>query len=231
MNISENIQRLRVQMGEASVKSGRSPADILLVAATKTQPKEPIVKAIESGVDACGENRVQELTEKNAQNTYAGAPLHFIGHLQKNKVNKVVGICDLIQSVDSEELLTLISKQAKALNIIQDVLIQVNIGNDPAKFGVPAEGAIKMLEHARGLDSIKVRGLMTIPQISETSGENRRFFAAMYNLFVDIRGKTYDNVSMDFLSMGMSEDFYDAILEGANMVRVGSSIFGVRNYI
>ena len=171
-----------------------------------------------------------EILEKLPQGAYAGKPLHFIGHLQRNKVKNVVGTCDLIQSVDSAELLDLIGRRAAAMDLVQKVLLEVNIGREPAKSGVLPEQLDRLLDHAAGIGSIAVCGLMAIPPISAFPGGNIQYFEAMYNLFIDIKGKKYDNISMQLLSMGMSDDYTDAIACGANMVRVGSAIFGARVY-
>ena len=173
------------------------------------------------------------MTEKLAQGAYTGAPLHFIGHLQTNKVRQVVGKVDLIQSVDSPELLAMIEKRAAGQGIVQDILLEVNTGGEAAKSGVAAgvpPALPELRETAAGCAHIRVRGLMAIPPVAETSDGNHAYFAKMHELFVDIGRKKYDNVFMDFLSMGMSGDFEDAISAGANMVRVGSSIFGARDY-
>ena len=228
--ITENVAAIRERIAAAAVKSGRKPEEILLVAATKMNGADRVREAVAAGVDACGENRVQELLEKNAQSAYAGRPLHFIGHLQTNKVRQIVGLVDLIQSVDSETLLRKIDAQAEKRGVVQDVLIEVNIGGEEAKSGVAPAELEPLLGIAAGCEHLRVRGLMAIPPIAAEPGGNRDYFSAMQQLFVDIKGKKYDNVSMDFLSMGMSDDFEDAILCGANMVRVGSSIFGARHY-
>jgi hypothetical protein len=228
-DISENVRLVRERMERAQSRAGVS-GKVQLVAATKMNSAERVALAIAAGVDACGENRVQEMTEKLSQGAYVGAPLHFIGHLQKNKVNKVVGNVDLIESVDSPELLRLISARAKALGLRQEVLLELSLAGEAAKTGAPVDTLPQLLEAAEALDGIFVRGLMTVPPISTKEGENRPYFAALYKLFVDIGRKKYNNVSMDFLSMGMSGDFEDAILEGANAVRVGSAIFGNRDY-
>ena len=212
--IAENIAAIRARIDAAARTTGRTGADITLVAATKMNDAARVREAVAAGIDACGENRVQEMTEKLAQGAYTGAPLHFIGHLQTNKVRQVVGKVDLIQSVDSPELLAMIEKRAAGQGIVQDILLEVNIGGEAAKSGA----------------HIRVRGLMAIPPVAETSDGNHAYFTKMHELFVDIGRKKYDNVSMDFLSMGMSGDFEDAISAGANMVRVGSSIFGARDY-
>lgn len=206
------------------------PPGVMLVAAAKMNGADRIREAIAAGVNACGENRVQEMLEKNAQHAYDGAPLHFIGHLQKNKVKYVVGLCSLIESVDSPALLRLIDSRAGALGITQDVLLELNIAGELSKSGIPPSGLNEILEISASLDSIRVRGLMCVPPISEKPGQNRPYFAKMHDLFVDIGAKKYDNVSMDLLSMGMSGDYLDAVAEGANLVRLGSAIFGARNY-
>ena len=230
MTITENVALVRQRMLSAEAAAGISPGSTLLVAATKMNDAARVREAILAGVDACGENRVQELTEKNAQGAYAGKPLHFIGHLQRNKVRQVVGVCSLIESVDSAELISLIGKRAVSLGITQDILLEVNIGGELSKSGVSPDELPALLEAAASTGGIWVRGLMAIPPISTIPGQNRPFFARMRQLWVDIGSKKYNNVTMDFLSMGMSGDFEDAILEGSNMVRVGTAIFGARNY-
>lgn len=230
MSIVKNIQEIRQRIEAAAVASGRSADEITLVGAAKMNPAEAVQEAIHAGIDAIGENRVQELMEKQEQNAYVGAPLHLIGHLQKNKVKYVVGVVDLIESVDSEALLQAIAARAEKLGIVQDVLLEINIAGEASKSGMaPAELPV-VLQAAAAYPSIRIRGLMAIPPISHEIGGNRVYFAKMCQLFVDIKAKKYDNVTMDFLSMGMSGDFEDAILEGANMVRIGSAIFGARTY-
>ena len=225
MSIAENVAAIRARIDAAA--QGRR---VLLVAASKMNDAAAVREAIAAGVDACGENRVQELLEKNAQGAYAGAPLHFIGHLQKNKVKYLVGTADLIESVDSVELLRMIDARARKLGVTQDVLLEVNIGGEAAKSGFEPSALPEALEISGEFSPLKVRGLMAIPPVAEASGASRPYFARMRELFIDIGAKKYDNVSMDFLSMGMSGDFEDAIREGANVVRVGSAIFGPRNY-
>ena len=225
MSIAENVAAVRARIDAAA--QGRR---VLLVAASKMNDAERVREAVAAGVDACGENRVQELMEKNAQGAYEGAPLHFIGHLQKNKIKYLVGVADLIESVDSEELLTLIDRRAEKLDVVQDVLLEVNIGREAAKSGLAPEDVAKTVEFASPLEHVRVRGLMAIPPAAASPDETRPYFAAMRELFIDIGEKKYDNTPMDFLSMGMSGDFEAAIAEGANMVRVGSAIFGARDY-
>ena len=228
--IGKNVEHVKAEIVQAAGAAGRDPAEILLVAATKMNDAAAVRAAIRAGVDICGENRVQEMLEKNAQGAYEGAPLHFIGHLQKNKVRQVVGLCELIHSVDSLSLLQEISKTAEKRGLVQDVLLEINIGNEESKSGFSPEEIGMALEEAAKMNAIRVRGLMAIPPICEKPEENRPFFLKMQKLFVDNCRKKYDNISMDFLSMGMSGDYTEAIRCGANMVRVGTGIFGPRNY-
>ena len=225
MSIAENIAAIRRRIAEIAPEGG-----ITLVAATKMNDAQRVREAIAAGIDACGENKVQEFLEKDALGAYEGAPRHFIGHLQRNKVNKIVGKVDLIQSVDSAELFRLIDRRAQSLGIVQDILIEVSIAGEEQKSGVAPEELPELLSLAGQCPGLRVRGLMCVPPIQEFSGENRPYFAQMKQLFIDIRAKKYDNVSMDFLSMGMTDDYPEAIAEGANMVRIGSAIFGARNY-
>jgi len=228
MAISDNVKIVKDKIAAAALTANRKADDIILVAASKTKPYVDIREAIGAGITVLGENRVQEMTEKYAQNAYSGASLHFIGHLQTNKVNKVVGTADLIESVDSLDLLSLIAKRAGRLQIIQELLLQVNIAGETTKSGCSRQELYELLDCAGNFPSIRVRGLMLIPPLSRLSEENRKLFDEMHELFVDIGSKKYDNVSMDFLSMGMSGDYTDAILSGANMVRIGHAIFGTR---
>lgn len=225
MSIAENVAAVRARI-EAAAQGRR----VLLVAASKMNDAGRVREAVAAGVDACGENRVQELVEKNAQGAYTGRPLHFIGHLQKNKIKYLVGVADLIESVDSAELLTLIDRRAEKLDVVQDVLLEVNIGREEAKSGLAPEDVVKTVEFAVPLAHVRVRGLMAIPPAADSPDKTRPYFAAMRELFIDIAEKKYDNTPMDFLSIGMSGDFEAAIAEGANMVRVGSAIFGARDY-
>ena len=230
MSIAENIARIREEMNKAALAAGRNPKDILLCAATKMNDAENVRQAIAAGVDLCGENKVQELTQKLAENAYEGAPVHFIGHLQTNKVKQVVGKVDLIQSVDSMRLLEAIDKEAAKQGIIQDILLEVNIGQEDSKSGFEASQIMEILEQISEKKNIRVRGLMAIPPICQNSSENRKYFQEMHNISVDIMSKKYDNVLVDVLSMGMSGDYEEAIACGSTMIRVGTAIFGARNY-
>ena len=230
MSIAENVAAIRARMNEAAIAAGRDPSSILLCAATKMNDSENVRQAIAAGVDCCGENRVQELTQKLSENAYAGSHIHFIGHLQTNKVKQVVGKAELIQSVDSLRLLEAIQKEAASQCICQDILLEVNIGREESKSGFLKEELAEILEQIGSFPNIRVRGLMAIPPICQDSTKNRDFFQEMYNLSVDITAKKYDNVWVDVLSMGMSGDFEDAIACGSTMIRVGTAIFGARNY-
>lgn len=230
MSISGNIGEIRARIAAAAEKAGRSPDEIMLVAATKMNDSAAVREAVSGGVDACGENRVQELQQKNAENAYAGAPLYFIGHLQKNKVKYLVGVVDLIQSVDSLELIRLIDRRAESVGTVQDILLEVNIGREEAKSGLMKESLDDVLAQAGQFPHVHIRGLMAIPPADSDPEQTRPYFKEMKQLFIDIDHKKYDNVSMDFLSMGMTHDYETAIEEGSNMVRIGTGIFGERNY-
>ena len=223
-DIARNVAHVKEEIRRAALESGRQPEEIQLVAATKMNDAARVRAAVEAGVDICGENRVQEMLEKNALGAYDGVPLHFIGHLQKNKVKQVVGLCSLIESVDSLALLQEISRTAAKRDLTQDVLLEINIGREESKSGFLEEA----LAGAAELPAVRVRGLMAIPPICAEPEENRPFFLQMQKLFVDNRGKKYDNVRMNFLSMGMSGDFTEAVRCGATLVRVGTGIFGPR---
>ena len=230
MSIAENIAAIRAKMDAAALACGRDPKEIRLCAATKMNGADAVRQAIAAGVDCCGENRVQELVQKGSENAYEGAPVHFIGHLQTNKVKQVVGKVDLIQSVDRMNLLEAIQKEAARQGIVQNILLEVNIGNEESKSGFAASDVLPLLEQISDFPNIFVRGLMAIPPISQNPGDNCKFFKKMYDLSVDITGKKYDNVSVDCLSMGMSDDYEDAICCGSTMIRIGTAIFGARDY-
>ena len=229
MSIRENIERIRREIDQAARETGRTGADITLVGASKMNDAEACQEAIAAGIDVLGENRVQEMTAKLAQNAYDGAPLHFIGHLQRNKVKQVVGKAALIQSVGSEELLREIDRQAEKLGLVQDILLEVNIGGEAAKSGFAPAALADAAALARTLPHVRVRGLMTIPPADASREENMVYFQKVHALYVDINEKMYDN-KWEYISMGMSGDFADAIRCGSNMVRVGPAIFGARNY-
>ena len=228
--ITDNVRLARERIALAAAESGREASSVRLLAATKMNPPEAVREAIAAGVDICAENRVQEFVEKNAVNAYAGCDVHFIGHLQRNKVKYLVGAVSLIHSVDSEALLREIDRRAGALGLVQDVLLEVNIGGEASKSGVAPEALHALLARAGDYPHVRVLGLMTIPPAETHEGENLNYFRRMYDLFVDIRQKKYDNVVMSELSMGMSSDYADAVRCGATIVRLGTALFGPRNY-
>ena len=229
MSLEENIARVKANMAAAALAAGRRPEEITLCAATKVQTSDTIRAAIAAGITICGENRVQELTAHLDDYAYDGAKIHFIGHLQTNKVRFVVGRVDLIESVDSPRLLEAIERQAEKLNLVQDVLLEVNIGREESKGGCLPEDLPALARQAMDLPHVRLRGLMAIPPVAAEPGANRRFFAATRQLYVDIRRQIGDNdTDIDCLSMGMSGDYEDAIREGATLVRVGTALFGPR---
>ena len=229
MSIRENIQQVRENIAAAALSAGRRPEDITLVGASKMNDAAACREAIAAGIDALGENRVQEMTQKLAENAYDGAPLHFIGHLQRNKVKQVVGKVALIESVGSYELLEDIDRQAEKLGIVQPILLEVNVGGEEAKSGFAPEALEEAARYAKTLSHVRVLGLMTIPPVENEPQGNLPFFAKMKALYVDINQNIYDN-KLKYLSMGMSGDYAEAIEAGSNMVRVGTAIFGARNY-
>ena len=229
MSIAENIAQVRANIAQACAQAGRSPEEITLVGASKMNDAAACREAIAAGIDALGENRVQEMTAKLADNAYDGAPLHFIGHLQRNKVKQVVGRVALIQSVGSMELLEEIEKVAAREQLVQDILLEVNIGREEAKSGFDPDAVTAAAEAALSLPHVRVRGLMTIPPADADRDANMRYFDKVRALYVDINAKLFHN-ELKCLSMGMSGDYMDAICCGATMVRVGTAIFGARNY-
>ena len=230
MSISENVAKIRADIRAAALAAGRDPETVKLCAATKMNSSDRVREAIAAGVDLCGENRVQELTQKLSEDAYRGVPVHFIGHLQTNKVRQVVGKVDIIQSVDRMKLLAAIQAEAAAQNIVQKILLQINIGREEQKGGFLPEELPEILEALPNFSNIQVCGLMAIPPICQKKGDNDKFFQKMCEIGVDIRAKKYDNVLVDILSMGMSDDYESAIACGSTMIRVGTAIFGARDY-
>lgn len=229
MSLEENIARVKANMARAAAEAGRDPGEVTLVAATKVQTSDTIRAAIAAGITVCGENRVQELTAHLDDYAYDGARVHFIGHLQTNKVRFVVGRVDLIESVDSLRLLEAVERQAEKLNLVQDILLEVNIGREESKGGCLPEDLPALARQAMVLPHVRLRGLMSIPPAAAAPGANRSFFAETRQLYVDIRRQIGDNnTDIDCLSMGMSGDYEDAIREGATLVRVGTALFGPR---
>ena len=230
MGIAENLAQVQTNIVRAAEKAGRDPGEILLVGATKMNDADRVREAIRAGLSCCGENRVQELLEKKEAGAYEGAALHFIGTLQKNKAKYLVGLVSLIHSVDSEGLMQELSRQALKRSLVQDILLEVNTGGEASKSGFAPSELPAALEKAGQYPGIRVRGLMTIPPICRSPEENLPYFRLLRQLFIDNGEKKYDNVHMDFMSMGMSGDYEAAIACGANMVRVGTAIFGQRHY-
>lgn len=225
----DNYNDVDTRVSSACRRSGRQRDEITLIAVSKTKPAEDIATLYSHGVRDFGENKVQELTDK-----YEKLPKdirwHLIGHLQTNKVKYIVDKVYLIHSVDSLKLAEQIEKEACKRNITVNILIQVNVANEETKFGLDKEETIRNVEAISKLPHINIKGLMTIAPFVENGEENRKYFNELKQLSVDIQKKNIDNVCMDFLSMGMSGDYETAIEEGATLVRVGTSIFGMRNY-
>ena len=229
MSLEEKVAQVKANIAAAAREVGRDPSEITLVAATKVQTSDTIRQAIAAGVTICGENRVQEMTAHLADDAYAGAALHFIGHLQTNKVKQVVGRVDLIESVGSEHLLDAIQAQAAKLDLVQDILLEINIGGEESKSGISPDELPALAQKAAACPNVRLRGLMAIPPVAEGPDGNRPFFQKMRQLYVDISRKMSDNgTTIDCLSMGMSGDYEDAVREGATLVRVGTALFGPR---
>lgn len=229
-DVKENLKVIRETIAQAAEKSGRKPEDITLLAATKTVPAEVINRSIELGVDHIGENRVQELTEKYDSYDLQHCRLHFIGHLQVNKVKYLIGRVSMIQSVDSEKLAGEISRLSLKKGVTTDILLEVNIGREENKSGVLPELLPELVEKVSLLPAVRVRGLMAIPPAGASQAETMNYFLRMNQYFIDTKQEKLDNVSIDYLSMGMSADYAQAILAGANLVRVGTALYGPRNY-
>lgn len=223
-NFDEISERLKVSLS----KIGKKREDIILLAATKTVDTDTINYAISKGIGYIGENKVQELLSK--EKDYAPCHRHFIGHLQTNKVKDIIDKVEMIESVDSLKLAKEISKQAVKCNLQMEILLEVNIGGEDSKWGFKPEDTENAVREIAKLPNLKIKGLMAIPPICQDAEENRPYFQKMKKLFIDIAVKNIDNSSMDILSMGMSDDFDIAVEEGANLVRVGTALFGRRIY-
>ncbi len=229
-DIEENYKELSQGIAEAAVKCGRNPSDIRFMAVTKTVEPVFINHALSLGLDLIGENRVQEFLGKRDELNLNGVEKHLIGHLQTNKVKQIVGNVDCIDGVDSVRLAKEIGKASSKAGITTDILLEINIGEEESKFGFSCENITEAVYEISEIDSVKVKGLMAIPPIWEECEKNRVFFENMHQLFIDIGAKKIHNVSMDILSMGMSGDYAQAIASGSTMVRIGSALFGARNY-
>ena len=229
-DIEYNYKTICENIAKASQESGRKYEDITFLAATKTVEAEFINYAISLGLDHIGENRVQELLSKYDEYDLSKTKLHMIGHLQTNKVRQIIGKVDMIESVDSIKLAKEISAQSFKREVTTDILVEVNIGGEESKSGISPDMLEDLLYQIAELPALKVQGLMTIPPICENKQKICRYFENMRKLFLDISTKKIDNINMNVLSMGMSDDYMEAIREGATMVRIGSALFGARNY-
>ena len=227
--LKENLENVQNEILKACKKANRNPEEVTLIAVSKTKPLEDIEELMTYGVQEYGENKVQELVDKYER---ISSPVnwHLIGHLQTNKVKYIVDKVKLIHSVDSLHLSKEINKEAAKKNVIVNILIQVNIANEDTKFGIACEEVYDFIENIKEMEHICVKGLMTIAPFVEEAEENRCHFKKLYQLSLDIKSKNYDNIDMSVLSMGMTNDYKVAIEEGATMVRVGTGIFGERNY-
>lgn len=227
--LKENYEIVLENIKKACEKSGRDPKEVTLIAVSKTKPVEMLNEVYEAGSRDFGENKVQEMCEKMEQ-LPSDIKWHMIGHLQTNKVKYIVGKCELIHSVDSLHLAKEIEKQAQKADVIVPILVEINIANEETKFGIDRSQAMELVKEIAKLPHVQIKGLMTIAPYVEDSEENRAYFHQIWQLSVDIKNENIHNVSMDILSMGMTGDYMVAIEEGSTMVRVGTGIFGERNY-
>ena len=227
--IRENLIDIEAKITAACARSGRKRSEVTLIAVSKTQPVSMIEAALETGIIDFGENKVQELVDKESE-LPDYIKWHMIGHLQRNKVKYIVDKVSLIHSVDSLALAREIDKESDKKNIVSNILIQVNIAGEATKYGIAMNEVCQLVTNIAALRNLKINGLMAIPPFVHDPEENRGYFRQLMKLFIDIKTKNIDNVNMSILSMGMSGDFEVAIEEGATMVRVGTSIFGKRDY-
>lgn len=228
--IDENLKYIAEEIAEAALKSGRKSEDISLMAVTKTVESKFINYAVDKGIGLIGENKVQEFLMKEPELNLSKCKAHLIGHLQSNKVKKIVGKVDTIQSVDSVAIAREIGKRSVEAGVNTKILLEVNVGNEESKFGFSPDEVFERACEISEINGILIDGLMCVAPICEKDAEIRRIFSNMRRLFIDIEGKKRDNINMNVLSMGMSGDYKNAILEGANLVRIGSAIFGSRIY-
>lgn len=227
--VKENLKDVESKIAAACEKAGRQRSEVTLIAVSKTKPVELIRDAIDYGMKDFGENKVQEMCDK-MEIISEKLNWHMIGHLQRNKVKYIVDKAYLIHSVDSLRLAEQINSEAEKKNVICNILIEVNIAGEESKFGVAKDEVKPLLEAIKNLKHVHVKGLMTIAPFVDDAEDNRKYFREMHKLFIDMRQENTDNVSMEVLSMGMTGDYQVAIEEGATMVRVGTGIFGARNY-
>ena len=229
-DFDNNYEIIKQRIKEAAEISGRKYEDIQLLAATKTVCPELINYGVSKGISLIGENRVQELLLKKDSLNIGKEHTHFIGHLQTNKISQLIPFVSMIESVGSLHLAEEISKKAVKNGIVMPVLVEINAGEELSKSGISPKEAVDTVERIMCLEGIKVRGLMTIPPVCQNPDDARRFFSIIYKLFVDIQEKNRDNKDINLLSMGMSSDYFEAITEGADIVRIGSALFGQRIY-
>lgn len=227
--VKDNVEEVEAKVAAAAIRSGRNPEDVLLIAVSKTKPVSLIQEVVACGLHTLGENKVQEIMDKY-EPMGAGIHWHLIGHLQSNKVKYIIDKVDMIHSLESLKLAQEIEKRAAAQDTRMDVLIEVNMAEEESKFGLLAKDVEAFAREVAQFAHIRIRGLMTVAPFVENSEENRVVFRKMKELLVDINNKKIDNVHMDCLSMGMTGDYEVAIEEGATMVRVGTGIFGERDY-
>lgn len=228
--VAQNVSALQEQICQAAAAAGRDPAQVRLMAVTKTVDPELVNAAIDAGITLLGENKAQELCAKYDSYHKDGVEIHFIGHLQTNKVRQIVDKVQMIESMDSLPLAEEINKRCAALNKQMPILIEVNIGREESKSGVLPEDLPALLEEISKLPAVSVRGLMAIPPVCENNEQVSQYFYQIQQLFIDIKQKKYDNINMEILSMGMSGDYQTAIAYGSNVVRIGTAMFGQRNY-
>ena len=228
--IGDRIAEVRSEIRLRCEKVNRDPSEVTLIAVSKTKPLSMILEALECGQTEFGENKVQEMCEKQAQIPERPVHWHLIGHLQSNKVKKAVSVADMIHSVDSLSLAKEIDKYAEKSGKCQDILIEVNVAAEESKFGVTPEEVLPLVKEIALLQNVRLRGFMTVAPYTDDAETNRPYFRRMHDLMVDINRKNIDNISVDVLSMGMSGDYGVAVEEGATHVRVGTYLFGERDY-
>ncbi len=228
--VAQNVRAIMQQVRDTALQAGRDPSEVQVMAVTKTVDPVLVNAAIGAGITLLGENKAQELCAKYDSYHKDGVQIHFIGHLQTNKVRQIVDKVSMVESVDSIKLAREIDRHCAAIGKVMDVLLEVNIGREENKTGIFPELLPALLEEAGNLEHIRVRGLMTIPPVCETEEEVLQYFSQMRQLFIDIKQKKYDNISMEILSMGMSADYLAAVRCGSNIVRIGTAMFGQRNY-
>ena len=228
--VAQNVRAIMQQVRDTALQAGRDPSEVQVMAVTKTVDPVLVNAAIGAGITLLGENKAQELCAKYDSYHKDGVQIHFIGHLQTNKIRQIVDKVSMVESVDSIKLAREIDRHCAAIGKVMDVLLEVNIGREENKTGIFPELLPALLEEAGKLEHIRVRGLMTIPPVCETEEEVLQYFSQMRQLFIDIKQKKYDNISMEILSMGMSADYLAAVRCGSNIVRIGMAMFGQRNY-